>query len=346
MREQVLTAGRERRPLRIRGHGTKDFLGGELTGSVLDTGALSGVIDYDPAELVMTARSGTPLSAVETLLGRRGQFLAFEPPAFNGDPTLGGIIATGLAGPRRASAGAVRDFVLGVKLLTAGGELLSFGGRVMKNVAGFDVARLVCGSFGILGVIVEASVKVLPLPAAELTLAFELDAGAAIAAFNRWSRRPWPVSASCWHDGVARLRLSGAGPAIAAACRELGGEPQDALAAQRWWRGVRDHGHPFLAAAGPLWRLSLPPTSTAALPAGAQLIEWAGALRWLRCEAPAAEVREAACRAGGSAALWHAASREPLHGTLPPPLLAIHRRLKDSFDPQRIFNPGRLLAEL
>jgi glycolate oxidase FAD binding subunit len=346
LREQVLAAGREGRRLRIRGAGTKDFLGGEFDGEPLDTRPLAGVVDYDPTELVVTARAGTRLSAIEPLLRERRQFLAFEPPCFDGDPTLGGIVAAGLSGPRRATAGAVRDFVLGVTLLSGQGERLAFGGKVMKNVAGFDVARLICGSYGILGVIVEASLRVLPLPAAEATLLFEMAAIEAIAAFNRWSRRPWPLSATSWHDGIARVRLSGASAAIEGARAALGGEVLEPAEAERWWTRLRDHAHSFLAERGPLWRLSVPAAAPLAGPSGTLLIEWAGALRWLRSEAPAAEIRAAARAAGGSAALWHGGAGEPPHAPLPPAVLAIHRRLKAGFDPRGVFNPGRLVPEL
>jgi glycolate oxidase FAD binding subunit len=346
LRERVLAAGRDGGRLRIRGAGTKDFLGEALNGEILDTRPLAGVVDYEPSELVVTARAGTRLSELAALLGGCGQFLAFEPPAFGGDPTLGGIVAAGLSGPRRATAGAVRDFVLGAQLLSAGGELLTFGGRVMKNVAGFDVARLLCGSFGILGLIVEASVKVLPRPPAEATLAFEMGAAQAIEAFNRWSRRPLPLSATSWHAGVARVRLSGFESAVAAACAALGGTPLPATEAQRWWADLANHAEPFLAPRESLWRLSLPATAPPVDLPGTTLIEWAGALRWLRTPAAPGDVREAARRAGGSAALWHGAGRAPAFEPLPPALLAIHRRLKAAFDPQGIFNRGRLVPEL
>jgi glycolate oxidase FAD binding subunit len=346
LRERILAAGRDRRRLRIRGAGTKDFLGEAFEGEPLDTGALNGVVDYEPSELVLTARAGTRLSALEALLGAQGQFLAFEPPAFGGDPTLGGIVATGLSGPRRASAGAARDFVLGARLLSAGGECLNFGGRVMKNVAGFDVARLLCGSWGILGVLVEVSVKVLPRPAEELTLALEMGAAEAIEAFNRWSRRPLPLSATSWYDGIARLRLSGVPSAVAAARAVIGGTALAPDVAARWWADLRDHAHPFLAPRQPLWRVSVAATAPLLALPGTKLVEWAGALRWLRTTAAAEDVREAARRAGGSAALWHGGGQAPAFEPLPPTLLAIHRRLKAGFDPQSLFNRGRLVPGL
>jgi glycolate oxidase FAD binding subunit len=346
IRQRVLAAGRLGRRLRIRGAGTKDFLGEAFEGEILDSRPLAGVVDYEPSELVVTARAGTPLSELEALLASRGQFLAFEPPAFGGDPTLGGIIAAGLSGPRRATAGSVRDHVLGLRLLAAGGELLTFGGRVVKNVAGFDVARLLCGSLGILGLIVEASLKVLPRPAAEATMELEMGVAGAIEAFNRWSRRPLPLSATSWHDGVARVRLSGAASAVAAAQSALGGTPLAAPEAGRWWAGLKDHTQPFLARREPLWRVSVPATAPPLELPGSQLVEWAGALRWLRTAAPSDVVRAAARGAGGSAALWHGDGRAAMFEPLPPALRAIHQRLKDGFDPQGIFNRGRLVPGL
>jgi glycolate oxidase FAD binding subunit len=346
LRERVLAAGRDGGRLRIRGAGTKDFLGEAFSGELLDTRPLAGVVDYEPSELVVTARAGTRLSELEPLLAGHGQFLAFEPPAFGGDPTLGGIVAAGLSGPRRASAGSVRDFVLGAQLLSASGERLTFGGRVMKNVAGFDVARLLCGSFGILGLIVEVSVKVLPRPAAEQTLEYEMGAAEAIGLFNRWARRPLPLSATSWYDGVARVRLSGVRSAVDAACATLGGTPLAPAVAARWWTGLKDHTQPFLAAREPLWRVSVAATAPLLGLPGTTLVEWGGALRWLRTAAPAEDVRGAARRAGGSAALWHRAGTTPVFEPLPPALLAIHRRLKAGFDPHGVFNPGRLVPGL
>ena len=344
MRAQVLAAGKARRPVRVRGAGTKDFLGGTPAGEILDTRSLEGIVDYEPSELVVTARAGTRLSVLEAALREHGQFLAFEPPAFDGDPTIGGVVATGLAGPRRASAGGVRDFVLGARLMGTNGEVLTFGGQVMKNVAGFDVSRLLCGSWGILGLITEVSLKVLPQPACEATVSFEMTAEQALAAFNRWSRQSWPLSATSWCDGLARIRLSGVAAVVEGAVTALGGAralPEEATSS---WHGLRHHRDGFWGRRVPTWRLSVPSVAPLAALPGPMLIEWAGALRWLRTDAAAAEVLDAARAVGGSAALWHggAPSATPLSAQL----LAIHRRLKDAFDPAGLFNPGRLVPEL
>jgi glycolate oxidase FAD binding subunit len=344
LRERVVEAHRAHRPLQLRGAGTKDFYGEEISGEPLDLVGHCGIIGYEPSELVITARCGTRLSQIEQTLAAAGQCLAFEPPRFGGDPTLGGVIAAGLSGPRRAYAGAARDFVLGAALLTGEGELLRFGGQVMKNVAGFDVSRLLCGSLGILGVITEVSLKVLPRPPAEETRCLALTQDEAIAAFNRWAGQPMPLSATAWHQGRAWVRLSGAPPAVRSACERIGGERLDEREAGPWWQSLRDGAHP-LSGARVLWRLSVPAiTPPLALP-GEPLLEWGGALRWYPGELDTATVREQAEAAGGTALCWRGPAPQGRFHPLPPPLLAIHRRLKARFDPHGIFNPGRLLAE-
>jgi glycolate oxidase FAD binding subunit len=346
LRERIVAAHRTRSPLRLRGSGSKDFYGEEFIGEIVDTRTLAGIVDYEPSELVITARCGTSLSEIETTLARQGQFLAFEPPTFGGDPTVGGIVASGLSGPRRASAGAARDFVLGASLLNARGELLHFGGQVMKNVAGFDVSRLLCGSLGILGLITQASLKVLPRPRAEATLQFQSDAADALDRFNAWRAQPLPISATAWHAGIACVRLSGSPSAVRAARDAIGGESLDEVRAESWWRSVRDQTLPFFTAGAPgLWRLSLPATAPFAA-AGVELIEWSGALRWLRSDAPASAIRALTERAGGTATLWRGDRDGPMFHPLAPANLELHRRLKNEFDPHAIFNRGRLIAEL
>jgi len=346
LRSAVIDAHRERKPLRLRGAGTKDFYGESCEGAPLDLAGYRGVAEYEPSELVLTARCGTPLSEIESVLAAERQFLAFEPPSLGGDPTIGGVIAAGLSGPRRAHAGAARDFVLGAVLLAVDGEVLHFGGKVMKNVAGFDVSRLLCGSLGILGPILEVSLKVMPLPREEQTLRFELPEAAALGAFNRWAGEPLPLSATAWWDGVAYLRLSGAPAAVRAARARLGGERLEPAAAQTWWRELRSQGHALLGAARSLWRLSVPSSAAPLALEGARLIEWGGALRWYASELPASEVRRVATAAGGSALHWRGGVAGHRFHPLPAPVLAIHRRLKERFDPHGIFNRSRLVAGL
>ncbi len=337
-------------PLRIRGGGTKDFYGGPPTGEVVDTRVYAGIVDYEPTELVLTARAGTSLAAIESAMRARGQMLAFEPPHYAEGATLGGAVASGLSGPRRPYAGAVRDVVLGVRVLDGVGEDLTFGGRVMKNVAGFDVSRLMAGALGTLGLVTEVSLKCLPVPKAEATLEFAHAADQAIRMANEWGGQPLPLSATCYHDGRLRVRLSGAEPAVAAAAAKLGGTAVDA--ADAFWAGVRDHTHAFFARAAAesraLWRLSVKSTAPYTDLGGDQLIEWGGALRWLAAgeRTDAQKLGAWAVQHGGYAAVFRApAGERAAFVTLDATMTALHRKIKATFDPHGILNPGRLLAE-
>ncbi len=340
-RNRIQAATATARPLRIAGGGSKDWYGGDLAGELLDTRGHHGVIDYEPTELVITARCGTPLAHIEALLLEHRQMLAFEPPRFGAASTIGGVVAAGLSGPRRATAGGVRDFVLGAQLIDGKGELLNFGGQVMKNVAGYDVSRLLAGSLGTLGLIAQVSLKVLPLPLVETTVRFELDEIAALARLNGWAGQPLPLSASCWHGGVLTVRLSGAEAAVAAALRKLGGE--QVVDAAAFWTSLRDQTHGFFDT-GTLWRLALPPTASAQVLGGEQLIEWGGGQRWLKgARAGAEEIRRSVAAAGGHATLYRAPDKGA--GAFHPQGAAIARineRLRRAFDPAGIFNRGRL----
>jgi glycolate oxidase FAD binding subunit len=347
LQQRIREAAERGAALRLRGGGSKDFYGNEPRGEILDTRGYGGVVSYEPSELVVTARCGTPLSALEALLAAQGQCLPFEPPHFGAEATLGGCIAAGLAGPRRATLGAVRDFLLGTKLIDGRGRVLSFGGQVMKNVAGYDVSRLMAGSLGTLALIAEASIKVLPRPRAEATLALEMPEARAIEALNRWGGQPLPLSASAWHAGELRLRLSGAAPAVRAAEQKIGGSALAREPADAYWQAVREQSLPFFAGDEPLWRVAVPPATPPLDLPGGQLIEWGGALRWLKCSAPAAQMREAAARAGGHATLFRAREKSTACFTpLDPVKMRVHRELKAAFDPAGIFNPGRLYPEL
>lgn len=350
--DTLKTAAANQTPLRIVGGGSKDFYGNPCTGELLSTSAYRGIVDYDPTELVITARAGTALLEVESALEEKGQMLAFEPPHFSAGSTLGGCIAAGLSGPRRAYAGAVRDLVLGVRLLDGKGTDLRFGGQVMKNVAGFDVSRLIAGSMGTLGVILEVSLKTLPLPATEITLHQQYGEADAIRLINQWAGQPLPISATAWHNGNLAIRLSGAASAVEAARKKLGGEIADAAHARQFWRGIRDHGDSFFTRNSELtlWRLSVKSTAPAITLPGAQMIEWSGALRWLVTDANADDIRSAATQAGGHATRFrgdhhHKHACGAFH-PLPPVTAAIHRRLKQSFDPAGILNPGRLYPDM
>ena len=345
--DTIRKASADQTPLRIRGGGSKDFYGGPPRGETLSIAAYRGIVDYEPTELVLTARAGTPLAEIENTLRERDQILAFEPPHFAPSATLGGCIAAGLSGPRRAYAGSARDFMLGVRMLDGKGDDLKFGGQVMKNVAGFDVSRLMTGSLGTLGVILEVSLKVLPLPAAEATLRFDKSAAEAILFVNELAGKPLPVSAVAWSGGRLTLRLSGAAAAVDAAIKKLGGERADATQAAQYWQSIREHTDAFFTGPLPLWRLSVKSTTPPLNLPGSQLIEWGGSLRWLATDADAQTVRDAAIFGGGHATLFRGGDKSSgVFQPLAPALAMIHRNLKRAFDPAGILNPGRLYPDL
>jgi glycolate oxidase FAD binding subunit len=352
--DQVDHARSHQLALDIRGGGTKAFYGGQSAGEPLDMSGLTGISSYEPTELVVTVRAGTLLSDLEAALLEHGQCLPFEPPRFAAGGTVGGMVAAGLSGPGRANVGSVRDHVLGVTLLNGRGEVVTFGGQVAKNVAGYDVSRLMAGSLGILGVLCEVSIKVLPINRAARTLLFECDENRALEQLHIWASQPWPVTASAWHAGQLRVRLSGAQAAVTSACKSLGGTAVEPGAALVRWSELRDQTHEFftfseahLNRGERLWRLSLPATAAPVKLSGRQLIEWNGAERWWRTDADAREVRAAATGAGGHATLMRGADKSC--GVFTPVsdvLMRVHRGLKQAFDPARVFNRGRLYAEL
>lgn len=338
---RIADAAGRKSALRIRGGGSKDFYGAEMRGEVCDVGAYRGIVAYEPKELVLTVRAGTPLAEVEAALAAERQMLPFEPPHFSGGATIGGTVATGLSGPRRAFAGSVRDFVLGTRIVNGKGEDLAFGGRVIKNVAGYDVSRLMTGALGTLGVITEISFKVLPRPPSEVTLAFDFAEADAITNANHWAGQPLPISATAWQDGVLRVRLSGAETAVQAARVKLGGEV--VADAGKYWGDVREQRLPFFASDRPLWRISVPQTAQPLALGKPQFIEWGGGLRWVSGDLDVLTVRSTAERAGGHATLFRGGDKSiGVFHPLKPALDKIHRRLKAAFDPAGILNPGRM----
>lgn len=373
---RIRAAAADGTALRIRGGGSKDFYGQSLQGEVLDTTPLRGITSYEPSELVVTVRAGTPLAELEAVLAERGQYLPFEPPHFDFRDsgatasriaTVGGMVAAGLNGPARASVGAVRDYVLGVTMLNGRGELLTFGGQVMKNVAGYDVSRLMAGSLGTLGVMVDVSLKVLPFSPAEATLVFELGQAKALEQLHRWGGQPLPLNASCWvHDttdaGQRELlfvRLRGAVAAVESACRKMtqdvSGQRMDNAVAGPDWQACRDLRLPFFTKPSApemgLWRLSVAQTAPVLDLPWPQFVEWHGGQRWLWAPLDAQTVlRETAQKASGHATLFiaprdHQAVATARFHPLKPPLDRIHRDLKKQFDPAGIFNRGRLFAD-
>jgi glycolate oxidase FAD binding subunit len=351
--DAIRDAARSGRALRLRGGGTKDFYGQALAGEIFDTRAYAGIVAYEPSELVITARCGTPLAELEAELRSRGQMLAFEPPHFarTGDSaSFGGMVAAGLSGPRRQAAGALRDFVLGARVLDGKGDVLRFGGQVMKNVAGYDVSRLMAGALGTLGVILEASLKVTPLPVEEASVRLECPEARAIELLNRWGGRPLPISASVFLDDDLYVRLSGAAAAVKSACASIGGERLGRDEADRFWMEIREQTHPFFArgerAAAALWRVSVPSTTPPLALPGEQLIEWGGALRWIATLADARALRDAAKRGGGHATLFRGGDKSVgVFQALEPAVKTLHLNLKREFDPSGIFNRGRMYAD-
>jgi len=352
LQTRVLAAIESGTPLEIRGSGSKRFLGRTPTGEPLEVAGHAGIVDYQPKELVVTARCGTTLETLEATLAEQGQMLPFEPPHLGPNATLGGTIACGLSGPARPYAGAARDLVLGVRVLTGRGQVLRFGGEVMKNVAGYDLSRLMTGAYGTLGLLLDVSLKVMPIPAAHRTLAQAQPPNEAIRLMNAWAGTPLPITATCWDGGWLYARLAGTEATVARAAETIGGEPitdQDEL----WRTQIREQGHDFFtcftfsSGEAELWRLSLPSATPHLDLPGAQLIEWGGAQRWYRGEPAMQAVREAAIAAGGHATLFRGGDRDgEVFQPLPPPLMTIHRNLKQAFDSKGLLNPGRLFAEL
>lgn len=341
--ERISQHAAANQPLAIRSGNTKAFYGGEIVGDALDMRAYSGIIEYEPKELVLTVRSGTTLAEIERAMDQENQMLPFEPPHFASGATIGGSVATGLSGPRRPYTGAVRDFVLGTRIINGKSEDLSFGGRVIKNVAGYDVSRLMTGAMGTLGVLLDCSFKVLPKPAREITLRYEMDEATAIQRVNEWGGRPLPLSATSWCDGVLMLRLSGSESGVKAAKEKLGGDLVESKMAIDFWAGLRDHRAGFFATDEPLWRLSVPSTTPPLHLNMPQWTEWGGALRWVRGATDSGTLRARVGAAGGHVTLFRNGDKSAgVFHPLQPVLTKIHRNLKTAFDPENILNRGRM----
>ena len=339
--ERIRAASSSNTALRIVGGASKHFYGATVAGEELDVRPYRGIVEYEPSELVISVRAGTPLAEVEQTLAERGQMLPFEPPHFSESATIGGCVAAGLSGPARAARGSVRDIVLGVRIIDGVGRDLHFGGKVIKNVAGYDVSRLMVGALGTLGVITEISFKVLPLPVAEETLSFLLTAEKAIDQMNRWAGQPLPISATYHAGDWLWVRLSGAQSAVTAAVKKLSG--QSVSNAKQFWKDVREHRAAFFSDTLPLWRLSVPSTSQRILISGEQAMEWNGAQRWLMSNEPADKIRALVTKIGGSATRFN---NDRGQGAIFHPLASgvaeLNKRLKSKFDPKNILNPGRM----
>jgi len=339
----VTKAGESGRGINIIGGGTKSFYGREVAGDPLETSAYRGIVEYEPAELVITARAGTSLQQVDRALAAENQMLAFEPPCFGENSTIGGVVAAGLSGPRRPYGGAVRDAVLGVTVMPGSGEALNFGGRVMKNVAGYDVSRLMTGAMGTLGLLLVVSIRVAPRPESECTAVWRITEDDAHKRMIELARRPWPVSGMSYADECLRVRLSGHPEAVREA--EIALAP-DASESTTHWRDLRDQTLPFFQTSDPVWRLSVLPAAASLPLEGDWLWDWGGSVRWLKSEEPTDRIRAAASSAGGHATAFRGSRDDSPFTPLDAVNLRVHHRLKRTFDPQGIFNPGRMYAGL
>ena len=352
LQQRVQQALAEREPLSIHGAGSKAFYGREASGRPIEVSAHRGIISYEPTELVVTARAGTPLVELDAALAGHGQMLPFEPPRF-GDATaiggtIGGTVACNLCGPRRPYTGAVRDYLLGVRILNGKGERLHFGGEVMKNVAGYDLSRLMAGAMGTLGLLLEVSLKVLPRPEREITLVHEgVSAEEALTRLTAFARRPLDISASAIHGDRLSIRVCGTHRGVEATHGAIGGDALDEERSASFWSALREQHHGFFDDPRPLWRLSLPPTTPPLELGGEWLYEWGGAQRWLHTEQPPEALFELASKhAGHATAYRNQPTRERVFQPLPEGLKRLHRNLKHAMDPYGLLNPGRLYPDL
>ena len=337
----------DKQPLAIRGGGSKGFLGRDPVGEPLELAGHSGIVNYEPTELVVTVRGGTALGDLEQALAKQGQMLSFEPPDFAGRATIGGSVACNLSGPARPYAGAARDALLGITLLNGKCEILRFGGEVMKNVAGYDLSRLMAGAMGTLGVLLEVSLKVLPRPEREITLVQEgVEVGQALGQLSDLGRRPLPISGAVFHQGRLSIRLGGTEAGLTAATELIPGDELQPQQASEYWLAIKDQTHGFFKSDKPLWRLSVPANSPALPIEGDCLYDWGGAQRWVLTDEPVEKLFRLAGETGGHASAFrHPGNRQTVFQPLPQGLLTLHRRLKQAFDPEGIFNPGRLYPE-
>ncbi|MFW2372388.1 MAG: glycolate oxidase subunit GlcE [Gammaproteobacteria bacterium] len=340
--EQALAAKTQ---LNICGGNSKGFYGRPATGEMLDVSAHSGVVNYEPTELVITARAGTPLQEIEQVLASDNQMLGFEPPAFAESATIGGTVACNLSGPRRAFSGSARDFVLGSTIINGKAEVMHFGGEVMKNVAGYDVSRLMCGAMGTLGVLLDVSLKVLPRPESEMTLVHELGADDSLKKVHQLARQSLPISATCFDENSLHIRLSGTDAAVKAARKLVGGD--ELQANDEYWQQLKEHKLKYFDNAASIWRLSLVSNAPVLSLKGKTLYEWNGAQRWLVGNEQEQNIREQVARFGGHAVCFrHCDDHQHIFHPLDTGLLKLHRRLKQAFDPDLIFNPGRMYPDI
>ena len=346
LQQQVQQAVESSTPLLITGGGSKGFYGRKIQGDALSTLGNSGVVEYSPTELVITVKTGTYVAEVISLLDENNQMLGFEPPLFSENATIGGMVACGLAGPSRPYSGSVNHFVLGAKVLTGKGEILGFGGQVIKNVAGFDVSRLMVGALGCLGVLLEVSFKVIPKPIVQETIKVRHpDAQEAIEYMNQLCTKPVPVSAACWYQGETHIRLSGSQAGVDAAAENIQGEKLSHGA--EFWLSVKEQTHPFFKQNGLLLRASVAPATSSFADQWSQFIDWGGGIRWFNQETENATLLDTISKSGGHYCNFNNTCADTeVFSALPPAIMKLHQNLKNSFDPSRILNPGRMYSEL
>ncbi|MEK7991309.1 MAG: glycolate oxidase subunit GlcE [Thiotrichaceae bacterium] len=343
LQTSIETAYHKQTKLQIVGGNSKHFYGRQIEGQKLDVSQHTGIIAYEPTELVITARAGTPVMEIQQALAEKGQQLAFEPPLFSQTATLGGTIACGFSGAARPYVGAARDFVLGVKCINGEGKLLNFGGQVMKNVAGYDVSRLMVGALGTLGVLLEISCKVLPLAEETTTLIMPADLKIALDTMLHWNNQAIPLTASCFDGENVYLRL--AGTAIEDSIKQVGAQIYEQ--GEQFWQDLREQELAFFQQDKPLWRISVPMNTPDLALQGQSFFEWAGALRWLSSDVEAEIIRTKVAQVGGHAILFRGGNRQgEIFQPLEPALLALQKRLKQQFDPKMILNQGKMFAEI
>ncbi len=342
--DKILTAYQQKQPLKITSGKTKQFYGRKINAEILNVKNHSGVVEYEPSELYITARSGTPLSEIERIIDHKNQILPFEPPRFGASATIGGTVACGLSGPRRAYSGSLSDCILGADVINGKGEQLHFGGRVMKNVAGYDVSRLMCGALGTLGVITSITLRLLPKPENEQTITFETSCTEAIEKMNQWANTPLPISATFHDMNTLYVRLSGSPSTIKSSAKEMQGEFIEKN--ETFWETVKKHKHPFFDTELPLWRISVPPSTPELNIQGECLMEWSGALRWYATDSDERAIRTEVERVGGQATLFKGNSTQNIFHPLSKASMKFHKHLKQVMDPGYILNPGKMFAEL
>ena len=341
---RIQDAYHQNKPLNITAGNTKSFYGRTIDAEPLSVIQHTGITEYEPSELYISARGGTSLNEIEQTIQDENQILPFEPPHFGTTTTLGGCIASGLSGPRRASSGAVRDCILGTEIINGKGEYLCFGGKVMKNVAGYDVSRMMSGSLGTLGILMSITIRLLPKPQKEQTLIFSMPANDAILQMNKWANTPLPISASFYDGANLYIRLSGSATTLNRCEKDLGGELIDEH--EMFWLNIKEQVHEFFLTELPLWRISVPSSSPNLNISGDTVMEWNGALRWYATEQNESHIREETQRAGGHATLFRGEHTQQKFHPLSDTAMKIHKNLNQVFDSAGILNPGKMYAEL